>query len=517
MNQKTALEILKMGYNVFLTGPAGSGKTYLLNQYIQYLKSKNAAVAVTASTGIVATHLNGKTIHSWSGLGVRDALDEKSLKRISHKRQLQNRILKTKTLIIDEISMLHAHQLDMVDMICRTIRKNSEPFGGIQTIFCGDFFQLPPVKRENSVPVFFAYSSEVWQTMDIKVCYLDEQHRQKDSALSKVLNDIRQNSVDDKTREIVNSCRDKMFFGSAQPAKLYTHNVDVDYINERELKKISGKAFAYSMKSFGKRNLVEFLRKSCLAPEKLTLKVGARVMFVKNNFEVGYVNGTMGEVIGFEDETKMPIVKTTQGKIITADPASWDMEEDDEVIASIKQIPLRLAWAITVHKSQGMSLDAAEIDLGKSFEYGMGYVALSRVRTLSGLSVIGVNEMAFQVHAGAYEKDREFIERSEQAFEEIREMSDQEKNSKQKMFLGGKDNVQSNSNSKRSKGTGTYSVDDVRKNFAKAYMPWTDEEDNFLKKIFNEGKSVREMAKIFKRKEGAIRSRLKKTGIIEDV
>lgn len=516
MNQKTALEILKMGYNVFLTGPAGSGKTYLLNQYIQYLKNKGATVAITASTGIAATHLNGKTIHSWSGLGVRDTLDEKSLKRISHKGKLENRILKTKTLIIDEISMLHAHQLDMVDMICRTTRKNSDPFGGIQTIFCGDFFQLPPVQKENRLPVSFAYDSQIWNAMDIKVCYLDEQHRQKDSALSKVLNDIRQNSVDDKTREIVNSCRDKIFFSHVQPARIYTHNVDVDYINERELKKISGKAFAYSMKSFGKRNLVGFLKKSCLAPEKLTLKVGARVMFVKNNFEVGYVNGTMGTVIDFEEESRMPIVKTIQRKIITADPASWDMEEEDEIIASIKQIPLRLAWAITVHKSQGMSLDAAEVDLRKSFECGMGYVALSRVRTLLGLSIVGINEMAFQVHADAYQKDREFIELSEQFSEEISRMSEQEKNMKQKIFLEDDDEEQDNLNSKRPKIIGAYSVDDIRKNFAKAYMPWTIEEDNLLEHIFNEGKSVREMAKIFERKEGAIHSRLRKIGVIKD-
>ena len=516
MNQKAALEILKMGYNAYLTGPAGSGKTYLLNQYIQYLKNKGATVAITASTGIAATHLNGKTIHSWSGLGVRDTLDEKSLKRISHKRKLENRILKTKTLIIDEISMLHARQLDMVDVICRTIRKNSEPFGGIQAIFCGDFFQLPPVQKERNVPATFSYDSQIWHAMNIKACYLDEQHRQKDSALSKVLNDIRQNSVDKETREIVDSCRDKIFFGPAQPAKLYTHNVDVDYINERELKRISGKAFSYSMKSFGKRNLMEFLRKSCLAPEKLTLKKGARVMFVKNNFEQGYVNGTMGAVIGFEDETKMPIVKTTQGKIITASPASWDMEEDDEVIASIKQVPLRLAWAITVHKSQGMSLDAAEVDLGKSFEYGMGYVALSRVRTLSGLSVIGVNEMAFQVHAGAYEKDREFVERSEQAFEKISRMSDREKNERQNIFLNEEDKDQNNPNRKRPKGTGAYSVDAVRKNFAKAYMPWTGEEDVQLEKIFNKGKSVRELARIFNRKEGAIHSRLRKIGVVDN-
>jgi hypothetical protein len=146
----------------------------------------------------------------------------------------------------------------------------------------------------------------------------------------------------------------------------------------------------------------------------------------------------------------------------------------------------------------------------------MGYVALSRVRTLSGLSIIGVNEMAFKVHASALEKDGEFMELSKLASDEIGIMSEQEKNMKQKVFLKEDDEDQDNTNSKRPKVAGMYSVDDIRKNFAKAYMPWTDEEDNFLKKIFNEGKSVREMAKIFKRKEGAIHSRLRKIGVIKD-
>ncbi|MCX6763470.1 MAG: PIF1 family DEAD/DEAH box helicase [Candidatus Moranbacteria bacterium] len=516
MNQKTALEILKMGYNVFLTGPAGSGKTFLLNQYIEYLKSKGVPMAITASTGIAATHLNGKTIHSWSGLGIRESLDEKSLNRISHKRQLKSRILKTKTLIIDEISMLHADQLDAVDEICKHVRESQLPFGGIQTIFCGDFFQLPPIQRENQRETSFAYASGVWSEMDIKVCYLDEQHRQKDSALTRVLNDIRQNSVDNKTREIVDSCRDKIFFGNMQPTKLFTHNVDVDHINEQELKKIPRKAFAYNMRSFGKIKLVEFLRKSCLAPEKLTLKNGARVMFVKNNFEEGYVNGTMGQVIGFEAETKMPIIKTIQDKIITAQPSTWVMEEDEEVIASIKQLPLRLAWAITVHKSQGMSLDAAEIDLSKSFEYGMGYVALSRVRTLLGLSVLGVNEIAFQVHANACEKDREFIRLSDNALREICKISDLEKNRKQKMFIGEKGDNQNQSKQQHPQSANAYIVDEIRKKFTKAYMPWTKENDKLLEKFFDQDKSIRELAEIFERKEGAIRSRLKKIGAVKD-
>lgn len=439
MKQETTLEILKMGYNVFLTGPAGSGKTYVLNKYIDYLKSKNIPVAVTASTGIAATYLGGKTIHSWSGLGIRQTLDEKSLKRLSHKSRLANTIAKTKTLIIDEISMMNADQLDSVNKILQSICKNKLPFGGIQTIFCGDFFQLPPVQKENNKPVSFAYSSLIWSQMDIKVCYLIEQHRQKDDALMKVLNDIRKNSVTEETKEILHYCHDKVFFANTAPARLFTHNVDVDIINERELRKITGKAYAYSMRSYGKRKLVEFLRKSCLAPERLTLKKGARVMFVKNNFEEGYVNGTTGMVTGFDEDTKMPVVRTSRGQKITVEPVTWTIEEDEEVVASIKQIPLRLAWAITIHKSQGMSLDSAEIDLGKSFEYGMGYVALSRVRTLSGLGILGINEMAFRVHKDVYKMDQEFLEQSKIVETEIIQMDAVEKIKRQKEFSGEND------------------------------------------------------------------------------
>lgn len=513
MNQKTALEILKMGHNVFLTGPAGSGKTYVLSKYIEYLKSKHISVAVTASTGIAATHLNGKTIHSWSGLGIKQTLDEKSLHRISRNGRFGSRILKTKTLIIDEISMLHASQLDAVDKIMQHVCENQLPFGGIQTVFCGDFFQLPPVQKEYDKPVSFAYSAEIWNQMDVKTCYLDEQHRQKDNQLTKVLNDIRRNCVDDETRAIVVACQNKIWPDQAHPARLFTHNVDVDAINERELRKIPGAAFAYTMRAYGKRKLVEFLRKSCLAPERLMLKKGARVMFVKNNFEEGYVNGTMGAVIGFDKETKMPIIRTNNDQKITAKPVTWAMEEDDEVIASIKQIPLRLAWAITVHKSQGMSLDAAEIDLSKSFEYGMGYVALSRVRTLSGLSVLGVNEMAFQVHAEVHEIDQEFIRQSEIAVREMNNLDEAEKDKKQQEFAGEKNHKQADENSKSGK---KYFVDEIRKNFAKAYMPWTESEDNKLKELFTKGKTMRELVEIFERKKGAIRSRLRKIGLIKD-
>lgn len=435
MTQKTALKILKTGQNIFLTGPAGSGKTFVLNKFIEYLKENNITVAVTASTGIAATHLNGKTIHSWSGLGINETIDGKIFKKIIHKRGLQSRILKTSTLIIDEISMLSARQLDGVDAICRAIRGSELPFGGMQVIFCGDFFQLPPIQRAEREQAMFAYNSEVWKKMDIKICYLNEQHRQKDNKLVKVLNDIRQNSVSEETRDLVLSCKNKKFEGSVKPAKLFTHNVDVDRINDLELKKIQEKSYVYVMRSEGRDKMVESLKKSCLAPERLALKKGAQVMFVKNSFEQGYVNGTMGQVIGFTEDRKLPIVQTFQGDEIIASPVEWEIEEDSRILAKIRQIPLRLAWAITVHKSQGMSLDAVEVDLTKTFEYGMGYVALSRVRSLEGLSIIGINEIAFETHSEILEIDKEFIKYSQSFLQEFEKMDDEKIEKIQKDFL----------------------------------------------------------------------------------
>lgn len=275
MTQNEALEILKLGYNVFLTGPAGSGKTFVLNKFIKYLKANNIEVAVTASTGIAATHLNGTTIHSWSGLGISEGLDKKELKKIVKKRKLRNRILRTITLIIDEMSMLGAAQLDVVDKICRAIRENDLPFGGIQTVFCGDFFQLPPVKRTGKGENHFAYASDVWREMDIKVCYLDEQHRQKDTSLTRILNDIRKNSVSEETIRIVESCKG-VIFGNYKPAKLFTHNADVDRINFLELGRISEKPYAYNMQSDGKEKYVEFLKKVVLRMNDLCLKKARR-------------------------------------------------------------------------------------------------------------------------------------------------------------------------------------------------------------------------------------------------
>jgi ATP-dependent DNA helicase PIF1 len=437
MKQKEALDLLKAGYNVFLTGAPGSGKTFLLNQYVNYLKKNSVIVSVTASTGIAATHMGGTTLHSWSGLGIKEKLDEQDIRYIAGRGYLRKRIKNTNVLIIDEISMIKADQFEAVDKICRYIKRSVRPFGGIQVICSGDFFQLPPVEKPdaegNIKEIKFVVESDIWKKMDIKVCYLDEQHRSKDKKLEKILNHIRDNEAE-KSKNLLFAAQKKAKILKHAPTKLYTHNVDVDSINNAELSKIKSQEFVYQMACRGHEAVVDSLKKSCLAPERLILKKGAEVMFIKNNFEAGYVNGTQGQVVGFAGEN-FPVVQTNDGQKITAKYADWSIEEENSVVAEISQIPLRLAWAITVHKSQGMNLDSAEIDLSKCFLEGMGYVALSRLRSLDGLKLVGINNLAFFVNKKATEFDKNFRKQSKKAQSELEKMPAKDLKKRQEMFL----------------------------------------------------------------------------------
>ncbi len=421
MLQEQALTILKTGKNVFLTGAAGSGKTFVLNKYIEHLNRKQVVTAVTASTGIAATHLQGMTIHSWSGIGIRDSLDKKELDKIASNERIRQHYEKTRVLIIDEISMLHPHQLDMVDKIAQTILKNEAPFGGIQVVLCGDFFQLPPVTSSvTTAEKVFAFESAAWINGGFQVCYLHEQHRQGDDPLLNILNDIRAGKAGEHTKTILRTRYKKEPLSSVKATKLYARNVNVDTINESELLNIASEEKSFSMITKGHSGLIEGLKKSCLAPEELFLKVGAEVMFIKNDPYGDYVNGTRGIVTGFAKSAQgWPIVKTFDGKTITAYPEEWKFEDNGKVTAIISQVPLRLAWAITIHKSQGMTLDAVEVDLGDTFEPGMGYVALSRVRRLDGLKLLNLNDMALRVHPKILQQDSVFQRHSEAALEQL--------------------------------------------------------------------------------------------------
>ncbi len=437
MTQGEAMEILKLGANVFLTGPAGSGKTHVLNNYINFLKDNYVEVGITASTGIAATHMGGTTIHSWTGMGIKDTLDKGDLEELKTRKYLRDRFQRTTVLVIDEVSMLHHFRLDLIDSICRFMKNNDEPFGGMQIILCGDFFQLPPISRNGEPLAQFAYEAEIWKEANFKICYLEEQHRQTDSAFLKVLNEIRGNKLSEAGMKHLMSRHTKTLSSAdkslAEPTRLHTHNIDVDEINMRELLKLSGQQREYQMEANGRKPLVDSLKKSCLAPEVLKLKIGAKVMFVKNNFEEGYVNGTLGKIAGFSADG--PVVQLINGKNIYVKTASWMIEEEGKPKATIGQYPLRLAWAITVHKSQGMSLDAIEVDLSKSFEKGMGYVALSRVRSLEGLTLLGLNEMAVQVRGEVLDFDDELKKISNKHLAEMHSLKDEERQEKQKRFL----------------------------------------------------------------------------------
>ncbi len=441
MLQSQALDILKMGKNVFLTGPAGSGKTYVINEYVNYLKNHGVDVAVTASTGIAATHIGGMTIHSWSGLGIKDTLTDYDIEDLMERQYLYKRFQKTKVLIIDEVSMLHNYRLDMIDWICRQMKRDEKPFGGMQIILCGDFFQLPPVTRLKNLSYFdaeqeleFVYKSESFRNAKFTICYLSEQHRQKDNTYLSILNQIREDKVSSRTLDLLKSRFNQDLESVGEYTRLYTHNIDVDVVNKKHLDLIGEKSKKFYMTSSGSTGLSETLKKSCLSPEELELKIGARVMFTKNHPEGLYVNGTLGVVKDF-DSYGFPVVLTNSGLELSVTPQSWRIEEDGKVKAEITQLPLRLAWAITVHKSQGMSLDAMEVDLSKSFVKGMGYVALSRVRTLEGIKLLGFNQMSLEVSSEVLKTDKDFRDKSEEAVEDLKSMKKSEILEKQKQWI----------------------------------------------------------------------------------
>jgi ATP-dependent exoDNAse (exonuclease V) alpha subunit len=404
MRQRQALAVMLGGSSVFLTGAPGAGKTYVLNEFIGRAIRRGKRIAVTASTGIAATHIGGTTIHAWSGLGIRDQLSDWDLARLKTNSRLMKRYNSTDILVIDEISMLHGSRLDMVNQLAKMFRENDEPFGGLQVILVGDLFQLPPIVRGGGGQDF-AHQSQAWQELSPKICYLTEQHRQTQAGdgLLDLLEAMRRGDVNEMHEEMLKERLGSEPESDVVVTRLYSHNIDVDSINQRHLQALTGARHTYRMLTSGAAAKAEQLTKSVLAPMELSLAVGAEVMFVANDFAKGFANGTRGRVVAFSGER--PIVELKSGKEIMVEPHEWSLTEDDKVRATASQLPLRLAWAITIHKSQGMSLDGAIMDLSRSFTPGMGYVALSRVRSLDGVYLQGINNIALQLHPSIFEID----------------------------------------------------------------------------------------------------------------
>ncbi|MBP6038137.1 MAG: AAA family ATPase [Candidatus Saccharimonas sp.] len=500
MNQGLALEILLAGESALLTGPAGTGKTFVLNQFIRLSKYEGKHVSVTATTGLAATHLGGTTIHAWAGIGVLDELPQGFVEHMAKGRR--EIIEKTDILLIDEISMLHDYRLDMVDEVCRLARRKDEPFGGIQVVMSGDFYQLPPVNRNGSREGGFVVESQVWRELDPVILYLDEQFRQKDGDdLLDILTNLRANDLRRRHAELLLGRLEISPPVDMGLTELHTTNVDVDRINELQLKKLEGDELIYSQHTTGSANYVENLQRSVLAPAVLTLKQGALVMAVKNDAARRYANGSIGTVVDFEPVTEYPVVEFMNGKTVTMQPDTWELRDGDKKRASISQIPLRLAWAITVHKSQGMTLDAAQIDLRKAFVPGMGYVALSRVKSLDNLYLTGINRMALTMSEEAHEIDDQLRRRAAadgKRFEHLVALAE-----KRKLELPTK--------KKKSVSSGwAEKIAKMRETHPNAYRPWTDTDDALLKQEFQQGKSVKDLSKKLGRHEGSITMRLQK-------
>ena len=534
MTQEQALAILKTGANVFLTGEPGAGKTHTINEYASYLRARGIEPSITASTGIAATHIGGMTIHSWSGIGIRTFLDKYEMDKISSTEYLAKRIRRAKVLVIDEVSMLGPEAFSMVEAVCRSIRQNNDAFGGLQVILVGDFFQLPPIvkaytdtDKNDQIEMFetpkarFAYDSPAWKRANPMVCYLTEQHRQDDSKFLELLSAIRRNNFDEEHLSQIQTRKITADTAPDKAVKLYTHNLNVDRTNDAMLGTFSGHPVTFTMTTKGAPGLVATLQRGCLSPYNLVLKVGAKVMFTKNNPKEGFVNGTLGTVESFDKYIGLPIIRTNDGRKIVVEKMDWSVDENGKTRAEISQLPLRLAWAITVHKSQGMSLDEAVVDLSEVFEFGQGYVALSRVRRLAGLHLLGWNERAFQVHPDVLREDNAFRASSEAALTAFAQISPEELQKMHDNFVKAcngtivsntaPNQATNSSSSKKPKGKG---FDKIREKHSNAYKPWTEGQDEELKQFFSNDVSIAELSKTFGRKTGAIRSRLVKLGLV---
>ncbi|KAG6445132.1 hypothetical protein O3G_MSEX003736 [Manduca sexta] len=382
--QQRVLEACLGGKNIFFTGSAGTGKSFLLKRIVSAL-APDVTVA-TASTGVAACHIGGTTLHAFAGIGDGSGSIENLCERAMKIPLITQKWRKCKHLIIDEISMVDGAFFEKLEAVARYVRKNDKPFGGIQLILCGDFLQLPPVVDKNKATKRFCFQSPCWDKC-IELCFeLKEVHRQKDKEFISILNSIRIGRV---TKEIsdrlVGTSRQKIESDGILATRLCSHTNDSKMINDSKLNDLNGEDKVFV--SQDSDNATKLLDMQTIAPSKLVLKVGAQVMLLKNiNVNAGLVNGARGVVVRFEEG--LPVVRFKNKKEYTAKSERWYVKNSNGSLLCRRQVPLNLAWAFSIHKSQGLTLDCVEMSLSKIFEAGQAYVALSRAQSLDTLRVL---------------------------------------------------------------------------------------------------------------------------------
>ena len=405
-NHKLILESYLNGENLFITGPGGTGKTYAIKQIYEHAKNNNKHICVTALTGVASTLLdcNATTIHSWAGIGICNKTDLQIINKINRSKFYRHNWENTDILIIDEVSMMSSRMFELLNKLGQTIRVNKKPFGGIQIIFSGDFFQLPPVKE-----TIFCFESFEFNNCFDKIINLTKVYRQTDPVYKKLLLNMRQGLISKKSIELLNNKiindtnGNKDIINNSEITRLVPTKNKANNINEHFINSIKDKKYIYK-RSYkeSKDNLTQseklkfdlmtddektieynFIKDSTLSEEQLSLKKGAFVMCISNlDLNLGIANGSTGIVVDFTPE-KLPIVKFDKHKIVIG-KKEWKSENIPGI--SIFQLPLILAWGITIHKAQGLTLERAIVDVGKDlFEAGQMYVALSRLKNLEGL------------------------------------------------------------------------------------------------------------------------------------
>lgn len=403
--QQRAFDLMKSGKNIFLTGPAGTGKTSVIKKFVGDFRWERK-IAITSTTGISALLIGGTTLHSYTGIGLGKGSVDSMVSKILSRGYLKKRWNEMEVLIIDEISMLSPELLDKLDQIAKAVRHTLRPFGNIQLVLSGDFLQLPCIDS----PDKFCNEARCWEKCIDEVVYLTEIIRQNDSTFQNCLNSIRIGKVPDDVATIlkkrVGVKLDNEY--GIKPTKLFPLNRAVDNLNHQELGELTTDLYEYDLEisilkpTKNKADMIDKAKKYCIAPEKLQLCVGAQVMLLWNlDLENQLANGSRGIVIDFIEDT--PIVKFLNGVERIIDYHIWEIEENGVKTMKLIQIPLKLAWAVSIHKSQGSSLDLAEMDLSNVFEYGQAYVALSRVKKLEGLSITGLDIDKIKAHPKAVE------------------------------------------------------------------------------------------------------------------
>ncbi|PRW58054.1 ATP-dependent DNA helicase PIF1 [Chlorella sorokiniana] len=386
--QQRALQLVQSGRSIFFTGCAGTGKSLLLRHILRVLPRDTTFV--TGTTGLAACHLGGTTINSFAGIGRAEGSLEALMRSAARGESLQ-RWRATTHLIIDEVSMMDGRLFDALEHVARKVRGSNAPFGGIQLILSGDFHQLPPVAKGKDAASQrkFCFEAESWARCVHECCFLSKVFRQADNEFVEMLARIRSGDCPrDKLSHLLRTCQRPLpVEDGILPTKLYTHREDVDALNAQQLRALPGEARRFVAQDAGSPDV---LAAACPARRTLDLKVGAQVMLIRNiSHRQGLVNGARGVVERFSESQNLPVVRFASGKVLTIGRERWTVASGGRLAAQRVQLPLDLAWATTVHKSQGMTLDRAEVSLEKAFEPGMAYVALSRVKSLDGLRILG--------------------------------------------------------------------------------------------------------------------------------